>query len=115
MQFRIVEHVQPERVASHVPAVLRPYLPTEYDNRLCTLVIFRFQRDEKGSGVISSSTVRKALSRFEPTVGERLLALAGEFTLESQKLLREKSFDLVMVGDFGWTDERILAIREGKS
>ena len=114
MQFRVVEHVPSDRVASHVPAKLRQYLPTAYDDRLCTLVIFRFQRDEKQSGVISSSTVRKALSRFEPTAGERLLALAGEFTLESQELLRGSSFEVVMAGDFGWTDESILAIREGK-
>jgi hypothetical protein len=111
MQFKIVRNIRADQVARHVPPMLKAYIPP-LDDSVYTLLLFRFQRDEKSDGVVVSSTARRALSRLGEERLGRGLAFGGEFTLEARDLLREHGFRLVAAGDFGWTDERIKAVRE---
>jgi hypothetical protein len=53
-----------------------------------------------------------ALRRLGPVGGQRVLALAGDFTQEARRLLTAAGVEPLGLGDFGWTDESYKAIRD---
>jgi hypothetical protein len=112
MRFQIVKDVPGAVLASHVRADLRDFLPPvgSKEERF-TLIQFRFQRDEKGSGVVTSNSVRQALRRLGEVNADRILALAGDFTLEARSLLKVHGIEVVATTCFGWTDEGYQAIK----
>jgi hypothetical protein len=58
-----------------------------------------------------SNAVRQALNRVGEKSDQRVLALAGDFTLEARALLKAADIEVVQLSDFGWTDERYKAIK----
>jgi hypothetical protein len=90
---------------SHVRPAFRHLLPSVANGEKLTLIIFRFQRDEKGSGVVISSVVKQALARLANTERQRTLALAGSFTIESISALKESGVEAISLHEWGWTDD----------
>jgi hypothetical protein len=112
MKFQIVRDISVERLASHVRPAFRGLIPAPRSKtEIFALILFRFQHDEKGSGVIISSAAEQALARLGNVQGQRTLALGGDFTLEAKALLRQNGVEPVGLRDFGWTDESYLNIK----
>jgi hypothetical protein len=113
MQFRIVRGVRVDQVSAHIHRALRPVVPPiSSEGKLCTLLLFRFQRDEKSSGVVRSATVERALSQLGDGKEELVLAFGGDFTVEAKSLLVARGARIVAISDHGWTDERHKEISE---
>ena len=113
MQFRIVRNVLADSVAGHVHPALRAFIPPIRERTTpCTLLLFRFQKDEKGSGMVLSEAVLQALSRLGDGQGERVLAFAGNFSTEAKNHLREGGVEIVVASDFEWVEESIKTIGE---
>ena len=73
-----------------------------------SLTVLLFQHDAKS--VVLSSTVEKALTGLGESE-EKVMAVAGNFTLEAAKLLRARGVEIVSLKDFAWTDESYEAIK----
>jgi len=64
MKFKIVRGISSETLAKHVRREFVDRLPPRSKDEQFTLILFRFQRDEKGTGVILSSIAGHALARL---------------------------------------------------
>ena len=112
MKFQIVRDIPVERLASHVRPAFHGLLPAPRSKtEIVTLILFRFQHDEKGFGVIPSSAAEQALARLGNVRGQRALALGDDFTLEAKVLLQQNGVEPVGLRDFGWTDDSYLRIK----
>ncbi len=116
MKFQVLRNVPAESLTSRVRPAFRDRIPViRPDDMACTLIVFRFQRDEKASGVVTSNAVKQALNRLGDVPNQRILAFAGDFTQEARALLKENRIEAVTLTYFGWTDERYAAIRNPNS
>ena len=62
------------------------------------------------SDVVRSPPVVKALARLP--AGTPIVAVAGNFTAEARRALSERGAVVLTLGDFHWTDESYVRIRE---
>src|SRR5262245_5558086 len=112
MKFQVLRNVPAEELVARLPPKYRHIpLPRLPKGTKVTVLVFRSHRDEKTDGVVISATVAQALERLGEAGGQQIVAAGGEFTLESQALLRERGAMIVTLGDFGWTDERYKSIK----
>lgn len=111
MKFKIVRGICGEALAKNVRREFVDRLPPRSKGEQFTLMLFRFQRDEKCSGVILSSVAEHAISRLGDRHGERVLALGGDFTQEARSLLEANGIEPIALGDFHWTDESYKRIK----
>lgn len=112
MKFQIVRDVASERLTSHLRPAFHSIVPSPLsDDERFTLILFRFTHDEKGSNVIRSKSAEQALARLGNIAGQRILALAGDFTLEAKALLKQNGVEPIGLRDGGWTDELYLRIK----
>jgi hypothetical protein len=111
MKFKIVRGISSEALAKHVRREFVDRLPPRSKDDRFSLVLFRFQRDEKGSGVILSSVAEQALAKLGDPHGERTLALGGEFTQEARALLEAQGVEPIALGDWHWTDKSYKRIK----
>jgi hypothetical protein len=116
MKFRIVKNVPGGKVASRVGSKYRDLLPTLVEQDRFTLILFKARRDEKTSRVVMSSAARQAVDRLgEVSRGERVFALAGDFTSEARAVFDHRGIEVVSSAFFGWTDERYQLIKNPPS
>ncbi len=107
MKFRIVESVTGENLAGQVPTRYRAIIPRHEIGEKFTIIVFRPQSDERVSGVIWSGLARQAIGRLGKAQqqGERVLALAADFTDEAFSVLDAHGIEPIRLTHFGWSDE----------
>ena len=112
MKFQIVRDIPVQRLASYVRPAFHGLLPAPQSNtEIFTLILFRFQHDDKGYDVILSSVAKQALARLGNVQGQRTLAFGGDFTLEAKVLLRQNGVEPIGLRDYCWTDDSYLRIK----
>jgi hypothetical protein len=72
--------------------------------------VILFPHDRTHGGVSTSTLVQRALSRVPAT--DRVLAVGADFTREATALLDARGAAVARIGEFGWTDESYVGIRE---
>ena len=95
------------KLSHRSPARYRPQLPPLRDG-VYTLLKFRSARED----VVLSRVVADALSHVQDEAA-KLVAVGGSFTLEGAELLRARNAVIMQLSDFGWSDDRFIAIRGG--
>ena len=115
MKFQILRNVPAKSVASRIRRAFRDRIRLGLEHPPCTLIVFRFQRDERESGVVTLNTVKQALDRLGVAREQQVLALAGDFTEEARGLLKANKIEAVTLTYFGWTEETYKAIKSPKS
>jgi hypothetical protein len=99
-KFTVLGRFELDRISEVVPPDYRGLIravarsPGPY-----TVILFPHDRAD----VVTSAPVRRALARIE--LGERVLAVGGNFTAEAVALLADREADVARLGDFYWTDE----------
>jgi hypothetical protein len=64
-----------------------------------------------GEEVILSRQSQKGIDKLGDGTGVRRFALGYEFTQDSVALLKQHQIEPIAMKDFGWTDERYIAIK----
>jgi hypothetical protein len=111
VKFKIVRSISADELPTHVRREFVARLPPRLESERFTLILFRFQRDRKQSGVILSSVVKQAIARLGSFEGERALAFGGDFTQEARAVLEANGIVPISLGDFHWTDESYKQIK----
>jgi hypothetical protein len=103
MRCAISTGLTKQKLLAAVPQRYRVKLPPLRASSY-TLLKFRSARED----VVISRVVEAALSRIEGN--EQLVAVGGDFTMEGLALLEARGALVVRLGEFGWTDDRYVAI-----
>ena len=78
MRFRIVRNVPAATVTARVQPAFRDLLPPALSQQeRVTLILFRFQREKSGSGVVMGNVVEQALDRLGERNDERFQGAEG--------------------------------------
>jgi hypothetical protein len=96
-------------VARQLPPQYRDRLPRNIarSEKTFALLLFPHDRDD----VVISAAVRRALNSWQSTTEDRIIAVAGNFTLEARELLEAARAIVLRMGDYHWTDESYKSIQ----
>lgn len=106
MKITVRKNVEGARVRELLPPELRQRVPGALakDGRY-TVILFPHTRED----VVRSPEVLKVLRRVAPA--EHVIGVGGTFTAEARDALSERRAFIVSMGEFFWTDESYVAIR----
>lgn len=106
MKVTIRKNVEGAQVRDFLPPELRQRVPGALAKEgRYTVILFPHTRED----VVRSPEVVKALRRVAPE--ERVVGVGGTFTVEARDALSERGALIVAMGEFFWTDESYVAIR----
>lgn len=108
-QFSILGSFDGSAIATVVPPDYRA-LVRHVANDGVRYTVILFPHDRTHGGVSTSSLVQRALNRVP--VADRILAVGADFTCEATALLDARGATVVRIGEFGWTDESYIGIRD---
>ena len=107
MKFRIIKQITYDKLVDILPTEYKGLVTSIRDgSALCTVIMFRHDTRD----VAHSREVAKAL-RYLGEVEEKVYAVSGQFTIESESLLRAKGIEMISRGGSFWTDKSHVNIK----
>jgi hypothetical protein len=107
LKFRFIRQITQDKLVSVLPTEYKGLITNVSDgSALCTVIMFRHDRRD----VAHSREVAKAL-RYLGEVEEKVYAVSGQFTIESEALLRARNVEMISRGGSFWTDESHVQIK----
>ena len=105
-KFTVLGRFEAERIPALVPHDYRSRIrAVTRGEEEFTVILFAHDRRD----VVTSAPVRRALATI--AVGERVLAVGSNFTVEAIALLEEREAAIARLGEFYWTDESYNQVR----
>lgn len=99
-----------DQLAARLSREARALLPTaQLAGQSVDAIVFEFN----SSAVVTGRALRRALDRLDKLSRARLVIIGWDFTLEARAIVQEMDAVLVFAREFGWSDARWLAARQG--
>ena len=107
MKFKVLKNITSEKLLSVVPRRYRE-LVSMNTKEPAVYAVLLFRHDRKD--VVLSRVVNQALSHLGDVGRQKVIAIGGCFTAESQALLKDRGIEFYQLSDFHWTDASYTSI-----